>query len=140
MIRHWRGIALLSWVCSTALISGCAGLAARINADRLLNDAPTRITWMYSEVTDHQGENARVRVFSIEGRHEGLTKTDYGTLEMPIYLLPGSCRVRFACPGARVHSDDNRATIRVPRHKASYLYCDEQERLQIAPSEPTPRK
>ena len=95
---------------------------------------------MYSEVTDHQGENARVRVFSIEGRHEGLTKTDYGTLEMPIYLLPGSCRVRFACPGARVHSDDNRATIRVPRHKASYLYCDEQERLQIAPSEPTPRK
>lgn len=139
MTRWWRGIAWIGLIGSTTSSCGCAWLAARTNPDWMLDDKPRRIAWMYSEVADHQGEDARVLVFGIEGRHEGLTKTDYVPLAMPVHLLPGRYRVRFACPGARVHSYENRATIRVPRHQKSYLYCDEQEQLQIAPSEPNSR-
>jgi len=115
------------------LPSGCARVTAQVNLDRMLSVKPDRLSWMYTEVRARCDEGAQVLVFGIQGRHEGLLKTDYNTLVTPLFLLPGYYRVSFACPGASVHAYDSAATIRVPWKKTSCLSCDEKMQLTIAP-------
>lgn len=111
MLMLFRSFALVTAI---VLLPGCG---SAIQLSRPLNPG------QMAELRLTTASGHRIDVWRIEGRHSGITNTDYVSLGSSLWVTPGRYRMTYACPGA-TRSNDTVATLTIHRAGVHHLECN----------------